>query len=150
MPYKTRYSRRGFSLLEAMFAIALLFMAIGTFLSLFPYALQQNQHDSYFLQAVAAGQEYLDALRNATENGKPMPAAPVVPIDAGFSVVDVYSKTKIQNASPGNFVITGDCLPPSPPSPLSSLRDCTVTVSWPEAGQTRSYTTETYATQQVP
>jgi hypothetical protein len=130
-----------------MFAIAILFMAIATFLSLLPYALQQNQHDSYYLQAVAAGQEYLDALRNATENGKPQPPAPVVAIDSGFSIVDIYSKTKIRNASPGNFDIRGKC---TLNAPLSTLWYCAVTVQWPEVGTTRSYTTESYATQQVP
>jgi Tfp pilus assembly protein PilV len=143
MAYKTRYSQRGFSLLEALFAIALLFMAIGTFMSLFPYALQQNQHDSYYLQAVAAGQEYLDALRNATENGKVKPAPPVVAIDAGYSVVDKTSR----NSSPGNFAIDGSC---DPVGQLSSLYHCWVSVTWPEAGQSRAYSTETYATQQVP
>ena len=144
MPTCTRYKERGFSLLEALCSIALLFMAIGTFLSLFPYALQKNQHDSYYLQAVAAGQQYLDALRSAVEANQSQPPYPAVNIDAGYSVVDFTT----QNRSPGNFDFSGSgCAPPLFPS---SLHHCTVVVAWTEYGQKRTYTTESYATQQVP
>jgi len=139
-----RYRRRGFSLLEALIAIALLFAAIGTFLSLLPFSLQKNQHDSYYLQAVAAGQQYLDALRSAVEANQAQPAFPVVAIDAGYSVVSLTTK----NASPGNFDFTGSGC--APHQALSTLRDCTVDVSWTEQGQKRTYVTESYATQQVP
>lgn len=145
MKRSKRYERRGFSLLEALLSIALLFMAIGTFLTLLPYALQKNQHDSYYLQAVAAGQQYLDALRSSAEANGPQPTPAAVKIDAGFSVVDYYNNTP--NQSPGNFQITGQC---DPPPALSTLRYCNVTVQWTEANQPRSYTTESYATQQVP
>jgi type II secretory pathway pseudopilin PulG len=138
-----RYIQRGFSLLEALFAITLLFMAIGTFLSLFPYALQKNEHDALYLQAVDAGQQYLDALRSAAEADATQPPIPVIAIDAGYSVVDNTTK----NQSPGTFAISGVC---ATPAPLSTLRDCTVTVQWPEVGQTRSYSAESFATQQVP
>jgi type II secretory pathway pseudopilin PulG len=140
-----RYNRRGFSLLEALLSIALLFMAIGTFMTLLPYALQKNQHDSYYLQAVAAGQQYLDSLRGAAEANTAQPTPPVVGIDAGFSVVDYYNKTP--NQSPGTFNITGAC---ATPAPGSTLRDCNVTVQWTETSQIRTYTTESFATQQVP
>ena len=126
--------------------MAVLSLALGTFMSLFPFALSANQHDSYYLQAVAAGQEYLDALRAATEANAPAPPPPVVHIDAGYSVADFFHN--IKNASPGNFAISGTCTPPI--DPLSSLYDCTVVVQWNEYGQTRSYNTESYATQQVP
>ena len=140
----TRYNRRGFTLLEALFAIALLFAAIGTFLSLFPYALQKNAHDSYYLQGVAASQQYLDALRSAVESGQPQPPFPQIPIDAGYSVVDKSTK----NQSPGNFGFSlgSGC---TRTAPLSTLYYCSVTVTWPENGQVRWYTTESYATQQT-
>ena len=146
MRQATPHTRRGFSLLEALCAIAALALAVMTFLALLPYALSANQHDSFYLQAVAAGQEYLDALRDAAEANAPKPPAPVVQIDAGYSVVDFFHNN--HNASPGNFVISGQCAPMV--DPLSDLRDCSVTVQWPEYGQTRSYTTESFATQQVP
>ena len=121
--------------------MVLLFMAIGVFLTMLPYSLQKNQHDAIYLQAVAAGQEYLDALRDATENGMPMPTAPTISIDAGGSVVG-----NGYNQSPGNFAITGGCSPVAVDQPL---QDCSVTVQWTEAGQPRSYVVESYATQQV-
>lgn len=132
---------RGFSLLEALFAIALLFMALGSFLTLLPDALQKNDHDAYYLQAVAAGQEYLDALRGAVENVRPQPPPPVIAIDPGGSVVGAPIKT-----SPGYFDIFGSC---QQVTSLSPLRDCTVTVQWTERAQTRTYVIESYATQQV-
>jgi type II secretory pathway pseudopilin PulG len=132
---------RGFSLVEALFAIALLFMALGSFLTLLPNALQKNDHDAYYLQAVAAGQEYLDALRGSVENAKPEPTPPSIAIDPGGSVVGGTTKT-----SPGYFTITGDC---KVVTPLSPMRDCVVTVQWTERTQLRSYGIESYATQQV-
>ena len=117
-------------------------MALGSFMSLLPYAFAHNQHDGYYLQAVSAGQEYLDSLRDAVEKNRPLPAAPVVPIEGGGSVVDY---TTIEQ-SPGNFSITGAC---TQSLPLSDLRYCSVTVQWTEHGQSRSYFVESYATQQV-
>jgi type II secretory pathway pseudopilin PulG len=130
-----------FTLVEALFAIVLFFVALGTFLTLLPFALESNAHDSYYLQAVAAGQEYLDSLRDAVENGLPAPSAPVVPIDAGGSVVG-----NGLNASPGNFSISGGCssLPTN-----ATLQDCIVNVQWMEGGMTRTYTIESYDTRQV-
>jgi len=117
------------------------FAALSTFLSLLPAALQSNAHDSVYLQAVAAGQEYLDALRDSVENGTPQPSPPVVAIDPGGSVVGSGNITPTQF-----FSITGNCVP----VPTSSrLQHCTVTVSWPEAGQTRTFSIESFASQQV-
>lgn len=136
-----RRCRRGFSLLEALLAMVVVFMAIGTFLALLPYAFNNNQHDAYYLQAVAAGHEYMEALRAAVSEDKPQPPYPTVPIDAGGSVVG-----NGLNQSPGNFEFGGGCQPmPS----QSELFDCTVTVTWFEGSQQRTYSVETYVTQQV-
>jgi len=117
-------------------------MALGTFLALLPLSLQSNAHDSYYLQAVSAGQEYLDALRSSVENGTAAPSPPVVPINAGYSVMG----GNVQNASPGNFSIAGACqLVNNSPT----LQLCTATVTWPEYGQPRSYSISSYATPQV-
>lgn len=121
--------------------MAVLFMAVGIFLTLLPYAMQKNQHDAIYLQAVAAGQQYLDALRAATETGQPLPGPPTIAIDAGGSVVG-----NGYNQSPGNFQISGIC---QTVTVLQPLRDCTVTVKWQEYLQTRSYVVESLATQQV-
>jgi len=138
-----RVYKRGFSLLEALFAIALLSMALGSFLTILPYALHTNDHDAYYLQAVAAGQEYLDSLRAAAETGAVQPSPPVVAIDPGGSVVS----NQLVKTSPGDFTITGQC---TPLGATSYQLDCVAAVQWPEAGQTRTYAIESYATQQVP
>jgi type II secretory pathway pseudopilin PulG len=133
--------RRGFSLLEALFAMVVLFMVLGMFLTLLPFSLQKNEHDALYLQAVAAGQEYLDALRDSVENDQPPPSPPTIAIDAGGSVVG-----NGYNQSPGNFSISGSC---KNVVNLESLSDCTVDVQWTENNQTRTYVVESYATQQV-
>jgi type II secretory pathway pseudopilin PulG len=137
--FRTRfggYQRRGFSLLEALFSIALLAAAISTFLTLLPIALQNNDHDSYYLQAVAAGQEYLDALRSAVENNQTQPSPPQILIDPVGS----------GKQSPGYFNIAGAC---NLVAPLSALYHCSVSVQWIERQQTRAYNVESYATRQV-
>jgi len=138
---QARRHRRAFSLLEALFAMTVLFMALGFFLTLLPSALQKNEHDAIYLQAVAAGQQYLDAMRDAIENGKPLPLPPTIAIDAGGSVVG-----NGYNQSPGNFHITGSC---TSVVIFEPLQDCSVDVQWTEAGQKRDYVVESYATQQV-
>jgi len=138
---RLRVRPRGFSLLEALFAMTVLFMVIGAFMTLLPFALEKNQNDAIYLQAVAAGQQYLDALRDSVENGLPQPPAPTIAIDAGGSVVG-----NGYNQSPGNFTINGSCLPVTV---LQPLQQCTVTVTWSEANTPRSYVVQSYATQQV-
>jgi Tfp pilus assembly protein PilV len=138
---RPRAHPRGFSLLEALFAMTILFMAVGAFLALLPFALEKNQNDAIYLQAVAAGQQYLDALRDSVENGQPQPPYPTIAIDAGGSVVG-----NGYNQSPGNFQISGGCLPVTV---LQPLQECTVTVTWTEANTPRSYVVQSYATQQV-
>lgn len=116
-------------------------MAVGTFMALLPFALQSNDHDSYYLQAVAVGQQFLDAERASVENNKPLPSATSIPIDGGGSVVGPGMRN-----SPGNFTIFGTCTAPVPPS---NLRQCTAEVDWTERQQTRSYTISSFAIQQV-
>jgi len=135
-------TKRGFSIVEALIGITIFAMALMAFFSIFPYSLQTTAHDNEYLQAISAGQEYLDALRSAVEQAQPLPAAPTVPIDGGLSVTG----NGLQNASPGNFVITGNCLPVQG---FTRLQQCSVTVQWTEGSLQRTYQVESYATQQV-
>ncbi|HKW45707.1 MAG TPA: hypothetical protein VJN22_08615, partial [Candidatus Eremiobacteraceae bacterium] len=88
-------------MVEALIGITLFAMALMAFFAIFPYSLQTTSHDDEYLQAISAGQEYLDALRSAVEQSQPMPPPPTVPIDGGYSVTG----NGVQNASPGNFQI---------------------------------------------
>jgi type II secretory pathway component PulJ len=136
--------KRGFSVVEALIGITLFAMALMAFFAIFPYSLQTTSHDDEYLQAISAGQQYLDALRAAVEQSQPLPGPPSPPIriDGGFSVTG----NGVQNASPGNFTIVGSCaLVPG----FTRLDDCTVTVTWNEGSLTRTYQVESYATQQV-
>ncbi len=133
---------RGFTLLEALFAIAIFGIALATFFGLLPFSMQSTRHANIYLQAVSAGQEYLDAMRSAVEQSKTLPLPRTVPIDGGDSIMG----TQVHNASPGNFNINGSCtLVPG----FTRLQHCTVFVNWIESGAARSYSVESYATQQI-
>jgi type II secretory pathway pseudopilin PulG len=137
-------TKRGFSIVEALIGITIFAMALMAFFAIFPFSLQTTAHDNEYLQAISAGQEYLDALRSAVEQSQPLPAPPnpAIQIDGGLSVTGNGTK----NASPGVFGITGGC---TPVVGFTRLELCTVTVQWQEGSLTRQYQVESYATQQV-
>ena len=137
-----RGNGRGFTLLEALISIVIFGVGLSTFFGLFPYSLHEVRHSNIYLQAVSAGQQYMDSLRSSIEQGKALPASSTVPVDGGDSVMGTGSK----NASPGNFSITGTC---ANVPPFTRLQHCTVTVQWSEDGFTRTYSVESYATQQI-
>lgn len=142
MPKTNHGNGRGFTLLEALISIAIFGIGLSTFFGLFPYSLHEVRHSNVYLQAVSAGQEYMDALRSSIEQGKTLATPPPVPIDGGRSIMG----TGALNASPGNFTITGSCVPVPP---FTRLQHCTVFVQWVEDGFTRTYSVESYATQQI-
>jgi type II secretory pathway pseudopilin PulG len=135
-------TKRGFSIVEALIGITLFAMALMAFFAIFPYSLQTTAHDNEYLQAISAGQEYLDALRSAVEQSQPQPTPAPVQIDGGLSVTGNGNK----NASPGNFSITGGCVPVPG---FTRLEECSVDVQWLEGSLTRDYQVQSYATQQV-
>ena len=134
--------KRGFSIVEALIGITLFAMALMAFFAIFPYSLATTSHDDVYLQAISAGQEYMDVLRSSVEQSQPPPLPPPIQIDGGYSVTG----NGVRNASPGNFTIDGHCtLVPG----FTRLDDCIVTVRWTEDSVTRTYQVESYATQQV-
>src|SRR5690348_13397795 len=83
-------NRRAFSLIESMLAMVLLMLAFLSMGSVLPIAFGFASRDSQRIQAVAAGQIYLDQLRNSiASNGNTTatPAPPVVAIDQGDSFI---------------------------------------------------------------
>lgn len=96
------------------------------------------------VQALTAGQEYLEQLRDFIRNSDsaaPLPLPPVVAIQAGQSFVGGTI------SDPGKFTITNDGCPPVDAGGI--LRRCTVTVSWAERGAAKSRSVVSYATQQL-
>ena len=138
----SRTGRRGFTLLEALFAVAIFGVALATFFGLLPFSLESTRHANIYLQAVSAGQEYLDAMRAAVEQSKPLPGPKTAPIDGGESVMG----TGVKNASPGVFNLNGTCVPVPT---YTRLQHCSVSVTWTENGAARSYSVESFATQQI-
>ncbi len=137
-----QHSVRGFTILEALLGITIFAIALAAFYSIIPGSFQTTNHDDEFVQAVSAGQQYMDALRSAVEQGNPTPTPPIIPIDGGVSVTG----NGVKNASPGNFTITGNC---TPYPGFTRLEDCNVNVQWSEGSAQRSYQVESYATKQV-
>ena len=138
----TRGNSRGFTLLEALISIVIFGVGLSTFFGLFPYSLHEVRHSNYYLQAVSVGQQYMDAIRSSVEQSRSLPAPTLAPIDGGFEVLG----TGQHNTSPGNFSITGSC---TLVAPFTRLQHCTVNVMWTEDGLSRSYSVESYATQQI-
>ena len=142
MQKPNRGNGRGFTLLEALVSIVIFGVGLSTFFGLFPYSLHEVRHSNIYLQAVSVGQQYMDAIRSSVEQSKPMPTPTSAAIDGGDAILG----TGHHNTSPGNFTLTGSCVPIAP---FSRLRHCTVTVQWLEDGFTRTYSVESYATQQI-
>ena len=137
-----RGNGRGFTLLEALVSIVIFGVGLSTFFGLFPYSLHQVRHSNIYLQAVSVGQQYMDAMRSAVEQSHPMPGPTSPAIDGGDEVLG----TGHHNASPGNFTVTGSC---ANVAPYPRLQHCVVNVQWLEDGFTRTYSVESYATQQI-
>lgn len=94
------------------------------------------------VQAIGAGQQYLDTIRQyikTTGVDTGLPAPPAVAIDPGKGFV---SHVALQ--SPGNFSMTPACTAMS----LFDF-DCTVTVGWDEGGSTQSVQVESYVASQA-
>jgi prepilin-type N-terminal cleavage/methylation domain-containing protein len=142
MPRTSRGNGRGFTLLEALVSIVIFGVGLSTFFGLFPYSLHQVRHSNIYLQAVSVGQQYMDSMRAAVEQSQPMPSPTSPAIDGGDEVLG----TGIHNSSPGNFTVTGSC---TNVAPYPRLQHCSVTVQWLEDGYTRTYSVESYATQQI-
>ena len=132
---------RGFSLIEAMISMVVLLIIVLSMISLVPATLGYSVESSVRIQAIGAAQDYLDIIRQYVKtNGviTNLPTPPVIAIDSGTGVWS--------SAMPklGKFRETPSCSARS----LFSF-DCTVTVSWNVAGNTRSVQVESYIASQA-
>lgn len=138
-------SQRGFTIVEAIIAIVVLMIVALGLLAILPTSFNDTVRDSERVQAVAVGQQYLDALTEyVTNNGVDtgLPSAPTIAIDPG----DVMEGSGAPADSPGNFTLTNNGCPAVAGSQAEF--DCVATVTWTEHGASRSVQVESYVTSQ--
>ena len=139
----SRHSR-AFTLIETLIAITLLLLVVLAMLSVVPYSFNSVQTNSIHVQAVAAGQQFLDDQRNAVLHAVAMPAATTVPIDPGLA----YMGHGAANTNYGNFTVTPDgCTTVQQSGSVTSavnLYSCSATVTWTESGAARTVTVQSY------
>ena len=131
--------QRGYTLADSLVALVLVVIAAVTVVGVVPYSFTQTQHDAIQSQANAAGQQFLDNVRDDVVTGAPIPSSTTAPIDYGLKFGDSTS-----NTSSANFALSNSC------SALNGsvlTEDCTVTVQWTENGATRKVVLETYVTE---
>lgn len=134
---------RGFSLIEALIGLVTLLVVVLMLIGAIPASYAFTARDSVRVQAVAAGQDYLDIIRQYVESSgvdTSLPAPPVIAIDSGYGYVSNASVP-----SPGNFTMAPRCTARS----LFSY-DCVVTVSWSQNGtNVQSANVESYIASQA-
>lgn len=143
---RTVRTARGFSIIEALISIMLLMIAILGILAAIPSSFNNTVRDSERVQAVAAGQQYLDALQEyVTFNGSDanLPSPPAISADAG----GIFEGTGSPAVSPGQFTITNNGCPAV--SGSTAEYDCQVYVKWTENGVAREVDLESYVTSQA-
>jgi hypothetical protein len=125
-----------------MVAMAVLLVVVLMLVGAVPASYAFTKQDSLRVQAVSAGQGYLDAIRQYVKSSgviTGLPPAPVVQIDQGYGFVSDQ-----QDPSVTDFVMTPYCSPHS----LFSY-DCTVTVAWGANGHPQSVVVESYIASQA-
>ena len=131
---------RGFTVIESLIAMVLLTFSILSLFGLVSSSFGYTEQDADRVQAVAASQQYLDALRQATQNGASLPSAPTVNVDLGFGqtghqITATQTFAMANNSCP---LISGDKV----------MHNCSVTTTWTEAGATKTVTVQSYVSQQ--
>jgi len=142
---RSRASNRGFSIIEALLAFVVMLIGVLGTLGALGSTFGNVDANSERIQAVAAAQQYMDAIRQWEQSGGTgsAPSAPVIAIDAGES----SQGNGVALTSPGNYDFSGTSLTPC--ALMSGKQyDCKVTVAWTIGGYTRQLTVESYVTQQ--
>jgi prepilin-type N-terminal cleavage/methylation domain-containing protein len=137
-----RRACRGFTLVEAMTSMVILAVLVMAMLGVVPATYGYTERCMVRIQAVAAGQQYLDSIRQyikTTGVATGLPPAPAVAIDPGKGFV-----SQQQMPSPGNFSMSPTCTARS----LFSF-DCAVSVRWSQNGIVQSALVESYVASQA-
>ena len=135
-----KHAARGFTLLESLISMVLMTFAILSIFGLLSSSFGLTEQNSERIQAVSAGQQYLDAVRQAVQNTQSLPSAPTVNVDPGFG------QTGSQITATQNFSLTNNGCPVV--TGLKVMHDCVVTVSWTQAGAAKSVTVHSYVSEQ--
>jgi Tfp pilus assembly protein PilV len=131
---------RGFSVIESLIAIVLLSFSMLSLFGLISTSFGYTEQDSERIQAIAASQQYLDAIRQAMQNAASLPAAPTVPVDPGFG------QTGHQITASQNFSMANNLCPLVPGTKV--MHNCQVTTTWTESGATKTVTVQSNVSQQ--
>lgn len=128
------------TLIEVLISMVIMTVIVLSVAGLVPYSFNELQVNSAQIQAVAVGQQYLDALRNAKQGSNPLPSATTAPIDQGDSFVSGSA-----NTDTGLFTVTPNTCPSVNGGTINQY-DCVVTVTWTENSQHDSIKVEDYVT----
>lgn len=140
--HKPAKRSRGFTLIEALISLVIMTAVMLALLGVVPYGFNEIQVNAVQVQAIALGQQYLDALRNAKQTNNVLPTATTAPVDQGNSFM-----SNTTNTGASVFTITPNTCPTAVPGPTVSQYDCSVTVTWTENGNNGSIQVESYVTQ---
>ena len=140
-------ARRGFTLIDALVAFIILLIAVIGLLAVLPFSFSNIETNADDVQAAAAAQKYMDALRGALAGAQPTPGPTTAPRTIGNSMA---ATSTVPLPSPAPFQLShSDCAPPASGNPGGLLHDCIVTVTWSEQGVTKTIVLESYATNQL-
>lgn len=129
-----------------MLAIVIMLISVVMMFGIMPISFGYVRSDSERLQAVAAGQQYLDRLHQYVQrNGNVgLPAATTAQIDSG----GVLNGSGAAAAADGTMQISHNNCPTAASSASGLQFDCLVTVSWTEGGQGRTVRIESLIARQ--
>jgi prepilin-type N-terminal cleavage/methylation domain-containing protein len=144
----SRRHNRGFSILESLIAIVVLSIGVVAMLGMLPLSFNNTNNDSQHVQALSAGQAYMDQIRyyikgTAPTNGaypvSVLPTPQPVAVDLGESI---FGTGQAASGSV-NFTFVPNCAAVAG----SALEfDCTVTVNWTTRNFAHSVQIESYVT----
>ncbi len=146
----TKRSQRAFSIIESMIAVVILGMGIVAMLGILPLSFSDTNMDSQHVQALSAGQAYMDQIRYYIKGDAPtgspagypvsvLPTPKPVAVDMGETI---FGTGQAANGT-SNFTFVPSCTAVG----ASALEfDCTVTVSWTTKNMAHSLKIESYVT----